>query len=282
MSKYACQTSNSAAEAPQMSRPFHRSFNMYVPRLCAFICNQKILQQVTIRPRTAFIRSFAATTLDDDEQFLLDHPVPPPYGSIPKEDREYLTGDRVLPNGTVCTIDEKTTQILGDLPLPSGQVLVTDPCYEVTLGERIWCNAVIECVPHDSYQVRMVTEGGEKYHGLFVSFGVYHPEYSDVIPNEIAHDNIGVDSASISFSDKSHKVCLHEYLEECHDIQPGVYDWQGGKIATTWCDDGGYLLLVGRNEEDKIVAAELMDPLYLTCDHDDDEEDDDDDEEEEE
>lgn len=215
------------------------------------------------------MRFLASSTIDSDEQFAIDHPVPPPYGSLPKENREYFTGQRVQAGDP-----NTTTYILGDLPLPSGQLLVTDPCYEETLGERIWCNALIELLPHDAYQVRLVKESEQNENSVdFVSFGVFHPDYTSVIPNEIAHDDIGVDSASISFSDANHTLSLEHYLHGNHDHHPGVYDWQGGRIATTWCDDGGYPLLVGRNEHDEIVAAEVVGYFEYDDEEDDDEED---------
>ena len=137
------------------------------------------------------------------------------------------------------------------MPVRSGKLLVTDPCYERCLRGRLWCNAVVEDVlPHEAYQVRHCFE---KYN--FVSLSVYHPDYINAIPDEIAHDDIGVDSATISLSDVEHKFPLsglHGHSE--------VVDWHGSKVAAVTCDDGGYILLVARNEEDKIVAVEVLDP----------------------
>ena len=213
----------------------------------AFRCIRILTLALSIQQRT-----------NHPSRTVSDRPVPPPYGLFwPRNegDREFFSGERLLAEDT-------TTDILGTLPIPSGQLLVTDPCYETRVGERIWRNAVVECVPHDAYQVRMVTTNDE-YNDV-VSFGVFHPNYLDMVPNEVAHDNVGVDSATISFSDKDHKVPLCEFKLFEHDSN--LVNWYGGKVAATVLDDGGYLLLVGRNEEDKVVAAEVLEPYFLKFD----------------
>jgi hypothetical protein len=80
---------------------------------------------------------------------------------------------------------------------------------------------------------------------------------------------VGVDGATLSFSDQVHKAPLNGLRQYCSSGLPDeivVYD--GDMVAVTTWDDGGYLLVVGRNEEGEIVAAEVLNVLSYPPDED--------------
>eukprot|EP00977_Amphora_coffeiformis_P009197 scaffold2095_cov166-Amphora_coffeaeformis.AAC.4 len=169
-----------------------------------------------------------------------------PYGNdIPPEEREIW---RPRPPSVVA----------GTIPIISGRLLISDPCYERNLGGRTRYMAEIEMVPNPNYEVRYTVYGNDLG---FV--GLYHPDYKDAIPDEVAFDEVGVDSATISFSDVDHKVALGENAEWIEAMHEGghsycsVVDWHGLNVAFVTTDDGGYPVVVARNEDDKIIAAEV-------------------------
>ena len=169
-----------------------------------------------------------------------------PYGnSIPPNKREYW---RPRPPSNKA----------GTIPIPSGRLLISDPCYEKDLGKRTRYMAEIEMVPNLNYEVRYTV-----YDGDLGILGLYHPDHEDAIPDEVAFEDVGIDSATISLSDVDHKVALgkvgywKEMKNNADDRYCSVLDWHGSNVAFATADDGGYPVLVARNEDDKIIAAEI-------------------------
>ena len=110
----------------------------------------------------------------------------------------------------------------------------------------------IEMRPRN-YEVRY-TKDAEEY---MISLGIFHPDFKTVVPNEFIPPYLAVDTARISFSDASHKVPLCE--GDFYVDQVAVLDWHGIPVAI--CNigaDGGYPLLVARDSEGRIVAAEVL------------------------
>jgi hypothetical protein len=165
------------------------------------------------------------------------------------------------------SIPGSTTHVLGTLPIPSGRVLITDPGYEIMVGELLkypdgsLCNTILECVP-GNYEVRY-TKTGQVYWNLD-SLGIFHTDHKTVQPNEMTDCVLASDGASMSFSDANHKVPLFEFLKD-HSVDRdrrlrdfGLVDWQGTRVAYCNRDGSGYPLLVARDPEGRIIAAEVL------------------------
>jgi hypothetical protein len=150
--------------------------------------------------------------------------------------------------------------VLWTIPIQSGRVLITDPGYE----EQVGCSRILECVS-GNYEV-LYTKDADEY---MMSLGIFHPDFKTVEPNELIPPYLSVDTARISFSDASHKVPLCE--GDFYFDQVAVVDWHGTPVAI--CDigaDGGYPLLVARDSEGRIIAAEVL--FESTVEDDDDDE----------
>ena len=151
---------------------------------------------------------------------------------------------------------------LGTIPIRSGRVLITDPCCEKNVGELLeypdgsLCNRMLECVP-GNYKVRYTMDADSE----MASLGVFHPDFKTVEPNELIPPYLGVDGARLSFSDANHKapLCEGKFYK---GGQVTVIDWHGTPVASCTVDDGGYPLLVARNPEGRIVAAEVLFDFY--------------------
>ena len=167
-------------------------------------------------------------------------------------------------------ISQTSTHVLADLlPIPSGKVLITDPCYEkeevgklLHYPDGALCNRILDCLP-GKYQVRYTKEllEDEAAYAELVSLGIFHLDHKTVEPHEFLPPYVAVDGAALSFSDAHHKVPLRGLVHDGNE-EVSVVNWHGTPVARCTTDDGGYPLLVGRDPEGRVVAAEVLFQWY--------------------
>lgn len=113
-----------------------------------------------------------------------------------------------------------------------------------------------------NYEVRY-TKTGQRTRDLD-SLGIFHFDHKTVQPNKMTDCVLASDGASMSFSDANHKVPLFEFsIDDSVFVDRrlrdfGLVDWQGTRVAYCNKDGSGYPLLVARDPEGRIVAAEVL------------------------
>jgi len=165
---------------------------------------------------------------------------------------------------------------IGTFEITSGEVYVTDPCYEI----GTWCQGLVKDVLNGTWEsyVEYGTSGWEK--GRVKALTVKHiTEGNKHNVSDKADFEVGVDSGTAGFFDAAKYPGKEDdfYDRVCNltftDAHGGCIEF--GTISSSGFGDGGYDCWVGKNSDGKVVNMEIIfiDDNEEDCGDDDEEED---------
>jgi hypothetical protein len=143
----------------------------------------------------------------------------------------------------------------GEFENKSGTMDITDPCYD----QDIWCRRTLKNVLPGIYKCFYHKQKAGDWGERIWSCRVIHKDCLDIITkNPTFGGRVGVDAGLCGFFDNKPDYNDTEWHELCGKIEnTNYYVLPYGCFTSSGIGDGEYDYYLWKNEEGKVVAAEL-------------------------
>ena len=157
------------------------------------------------------------------------------------------------------------TSALGSFLITGNKIHVSDPCYDYACSGAVTLDNVLS----GKYLATLVKHNLDIWDTRVCKLTIQHEDYKDIVPDIFSGYEIAVDSGQAGFFDEDYYQ--HNQGGDFGDIsslfglacsltlsknQGGIM-LDKGVVSETGFGDGCYPLFIGKNDNDKIVAASI-------------------------
>ena len=135
------------------------------------------------------------------------------------------------------------TSTLGSFFITCNKIHVSDPCYDYACSGAVTLTNALS----GRYLATLVKHNLDIWDTRVSRLTIKHEDYKDIVPDIFSGYEIAVDSGQAGFFDDY-------YYQQNH----GGILLNKGVVAETGFGDGCYGLFVGKNNDEKIVAASII------------------------
>ena len=134
------------------------------------------------------------------------------------------------------------TSALGSFLITGNKIHVSDPCYDYACSGAVTLDNVLS----GKYLATLIKHNLDIWDTRVCKLTIQHEDYKDIVPDIFSGYEIAVDSGQAGFFDE-------DYYQHNH----GGIMLDKGVVSETGFGDGCYPLFIGKNDNDKIVAASI-------------------------
>ncbi len=134
------------------------------------------------------------------------------------------------------------TSALGSFLITGNKIHVSDPCYDYACSGAVTLDNVLS----GKYLATLVKHNLDIWDTRVCKLTIQHEDYKDIVPDIFSGYEIAVDSGQAGFFD-----------EDYYQQNQGGIMLDKGVVSETGFGDGCYPLFIGKNDNDKIVAASI-------------------------